>query len=176
MPGTKQALTSVVKTLPANAGELRERHRFNPWVRKIPWRRAWQPTPVLLPVKSYGQRSLVSYSPWGSKELDTMEVTWHAQWWLCHGREQERWRKLRVGMSVLSRFTHIQLFVTSWTVAHQAPLSMRFSSQEYWNGLPFPSPWDLPGPGIEPKSLCLLHWQEGSLPLEPLGSPVGWGR
>ena len=89
------------------------------------------------------------------------------------GREQERWRKLRVGMSVLSRFTHVQLFVTSWTVAHQAPLSMRFSSQEYWNGLPFPSPWDLPGPGIEPKSLCLLHWQEGSLPLEPLGSPGG---
>ena len=69
------------------------------------------------------------------------------------GREQKRWRKLRVGMSVLSRFTHVQLFATSWTVAHRAPRSMRFSSQEYWNVLPFPSPWDLPHPGIKPKSL-----------------------
>ena len=46
---------------------------FNPWVRKIPWRRKWQPTPVLLPGKFYGWRSLVGYSPWGSKELDMTE-------------------------------------------------------------------------------------------------------
>ena len=46
---------------------------FNPWVRKIPWRRKWQPTPVLLPGKSQGQRSLVGYSPWGRKESDTTE-------------------------------------------------------------------------------------------------------
>ena len=46
---------------------------FDPWVRKIPWRRKWQPTPVLLPGKSYGRRSLVGYSPWGRKELDTTE-------------------------------------------------------------------------------------------------------
>ena len=46
---------------------------FNSWVRKIPWRRKWQPTPVLLPRKSHGQRSLVGYSPWGSKELDMTE-------------------------------------------------------------------------------------------------------
>ena len=45
---------------------------------KIPWRRAWQPTPVLLPGESHGQRSLVSYSPWSCKESDTTEVTWHA--------------------------------------------------------------------------------------------------
>ena len=69
------------------------------------------------------------------------------------GREQERWRKLRVSTSVLSRFTHVQLLATSWTVVYQAPLSMRFSSQEYRNVLPFPSPWDLPHPGIKPKSL-----------------------
>ena len=43
-------------------------------------------------------------------------------------------------------------FVTPWTVAHQAPLSMGFSRQEYWSGLPFPSPGDLPDPGIEPES------------------------
>ena len=44
----------------------------------------------------------------------------------------------------------VQLFVTSWTVTHQAPPSMEFSRQEYWSGLPFPSPGDLPDPGIEP--------------------------
>ena len=43
------------------------RHRFDPWVGKIPWRKKWQSTPVFLPGKSYGQRSLVSYSPWGWK-------------------------------------------------------------------------------------------------------------
>ena len=48
---------------------------FNPWVRKIPWRRTWQPTPVFWPGKSHGQRSLVGYSPWGCKELDTAEAT-----------------------------------------------------------------------------------------------------
>ena len=50
---------------------------------------------------------------------------------------------------------------TPWTVAHQAPLSMGFSRQEYWSGLPFPSPGDLPNPGIEPKSPAL---QADSLP------------
>ena len=52
----------VVKNLPANAGYLRERHRFDLWVKKIPWRRAWQHSPVFLPGESYGQRSLVGYS------------------------------------------------------------------------------------------------------------------
>ena len=46
---------------------------FNPWVRKISWRRKWQSTPVLLPGKSHGQKSLVGYSPWGGKESDTTE-------------------------------------------------------------------------------------------------------
>ena len=49
------------------------RPRFDPWVGKILWRRKWQPTPVLLPGKSYGQRSLVCYSLWGHKESDTTE-------------------------------------------------------------------------------------------------------
>ena len=47
-----------------------KRCRFNPWVRKIPWRKKWQPTPVFLPGKSHGQRSLAGYSPWGCKESD----------------------------------------------------------------------------------------------------------
>ena len=49
------------------------RRAFNLWVRKIPWRRKWQPTPVFLPGKSHGQRSLVGYSLWGCKKLDTTE-------------------------------------------------------------------------------------------------------
>ena len=47
------------------------RRGFLPWVRKSPWRRKWQPTPVFLPVESHGQSSLEGYSPWGLKELDT---------------------------------------------------------------------------------------------------------
>ena len=47
-----------------------KRYRFDPWVAKIPWRRKWQPTPVFLPRKSQGQRSLASYSPWDRKESD----------------------------------------------------------------------------------------------------------
>ena len=58
----------------------------------------------------------------------------------------------------------VQLFVTPWTVACQAPLSMEFSRQEYWSGLPFPSPGDRPRPGIEPRSPAL---QADTLPSEP---------
>ena len=50
-----------------------KRSRFDPWVRKI-WRRAWQPTPVLLPAESHGQRSLAGYGSYGQKELDTTEA------------------------------------------------------------------------------------------------------
>ena len=53
---------------------------------------------------------------------------------------------MKVKVKSLSR---VQLFATPWTVAHQAPQSMEFSRQEYWSGLPFPSPEDLPNPGIE---------------------------
>ena len=57
--GTQDAL--VVKNLPANEGDTRD-SEFNHWVRKIPWRRAWQPTPISLPGESHGQRSLAGYS------------------------------------------------------------------------------------------------------------------
>ena len=58
-------------------------------------------------------------------------------------------------MLLSSCFSHVWLFVTPWIVAHQAPLSMGFPRQEYWCGLPFPSPGDLPEPGIEPASSAL---------------------
>ena len=68
------------------------RRGFDPWVGKIPWRRAWQPTPVFLPGESHGQRSLVGCSPWGHKESDTTEqLSTHTQG--C--------RKLRVGWGEL---------------------------------------------------------------------------
>ena len=54
---------------------------------------------------------------------------------------------------MLSRFSHVLLFVTPWTVAHQAPLSMGFSRQEYWSGLPYLPPGDLPDLGIKPMSI-----------------------
>ena len=66
--------------------------------------------------------------------------------------EEKRWMKF-VSLKVLSRFSHIQLFVTLWTAACQAPLSMGFSRQEYWSELPCPSPGDLPDPRMEPESL-----------------------
>ena len=74
-------------------------------------------------------------------------------------------------MLVLSHFSHVWLFVTLWTVAHQVPLSMGFSRQEYWNGLPFLPPGDLPDPGIQPHLLCFLHWQADSSPLAPPWKP-----
>ena len=63
----------VVKNPPANAGDVK-RCGFDPWVGKIPWRRAWQATPVFLPGESHGQSSLVGYSLWGRKESDTTEA------------------------------------------------------------------------------------------------------
>ena len=62
----------------------------------------------------------------------------------------------------------VPLFGTPWTVAHQAPPSMEFSRHEYWSGLPFPSPGDLPNPGIEPGYPTL---QADTLPSEPPGKP-----
>ena len=64
--------------------------------------------------------------------------------------------------------SHVRLFATPWTVVHQAPLSMGFSRQEYWSGLPFPSPGDLPNPGIKLRSPAL---QADALTSEPPGKP-----
>ena len=91
---------------------------------------------------------------------------------------------------MLSRFCHVSLSVTQWTIARQAPLSMEFSRKEYWSGLPWPSPRDLRGiskgsswskklepnfllnPGIEPLSLLSPALQVSSLLLPPPGKPL----
>ena len=68
------------------------------------------------------------------------------------GKEGKEGKKERKTVKSLSC---VQRFATSWTVAYQAPLSMRFSRQEYWSGLPFPSPGELPNLGIQPGSPAL---------------------
>ena len=98
------------------------------------WRNKWQSTSVFLPGKFHGQRSLAGYSPWSGNESDMTERTY------------------RVKVKSLSC---VRLFATPWTVACQDPPSMGFSRQEYWSGLPFPSPGDLPDPGIELRSPAL---------------------
>ena len=73
------------------------------------------------------------------------------------------------GLCVLSRFSRVQLFVTPCTVARQALLSMGFSRQEYWSGLPFPLTENFPDPGMENMSLVSPALQVDSLPSEPPG-------
>ena len=73
--------------------------------------------------------------------------------------------KAKLEKCVLS---YVQLFATLWTVARQAPLSMQFSRQEYWSGLPFPSPGDCPDPGIELRSPAL----QANSCLSQQGSPL----
>ena len=123
-----------------------QRHKrcgLNTWVRKIPWRRKWQPTPVFFPEKSRGQRSLVGYSPQGHKESDMTEcIHTHTNSLI---RPLSKWKKRQP-------FSCIQLFVTPWTISP----SLEFSRQKYWSGLPFSSPGDLPNPGTQPRSPVLL--------------------
>ena len=145
----------------------------------MPWKTAWQHTAVFFPGESHGRRSLVGYSPWGRKE-STHWVT-------------KRWKETQASKNILRRNRHVQkgsgrkekrgwergregerkvkvkslscvwLFATLWTVAHQPPPPMGFSRKEYWSGLPFLSPGDLPDPGIFPtqgSNPGLLHCRQ----------------
>ena len=121
----------VVKNPPASAGDIGDMgsvlrvRRSSGGGHKNPLQYPYLENPQ-------GKRSLVGCSPWRCKESDTTEQLSIAQ---C------TW--------VLSC---VQLFVAPWTVACQAPLSIGFSRQDYWSGLPYPSLGDLPNPGIEPTS------------------------
>ena len=146
--------------------------RFNPWVRKIPRRRQWHATPVLLPGKSHGWRSLVGCSPWGHTESDTTEqLHFHfslsrigggngnplqcsclenprdrGAWWAAIYGVAQSWTRLKQLSSSSSR-----------PVAHQVPLSVEFSRQEYWSGLPFLLQGIFPTQGSNPD---LLHCRQ----------------
>ena len=88
---------------------------------------------------------------WREQSERTSQRRWHLLW----GLKQEH-----VCACVLSCFSLVQLFMTLWAVAHQAPLSMGFSRQEYWSGLPCSFPGDLLDPGIKPEShvSCIGRW------------------
>ena len=105
---------------------------------------------------------LESVSGWWRWVTCTM-LTWKAVsgWWKVSLH--------RLYVCVLSCFSRVWLFATLWSIAHQALLSMKFSRQEYWSGLPFPSPGDLPDPGIEPRFPSL---EADSLTSEPPGKPI----
>ena len=115
-------------------------------------------------------RSGKGWSPRGAEtRVATIHTGPHAAWIPGSERHQHQPHSCAC---VLGRFSRVQLFATQRTVARQAPLSMGFPGQEYWSGLPFPSPGDLPNPGVECTSLLgLLHWQAGSFPLAPPGKP-----
>ena len=86
-------------------------------------------------------------------------------------RQPTEWEKISADNMtnkglVVKSLSRIRLFATPWTVAYQAPQSMEFSRQEYWSGLPFPSPGDIPEPGIEPRSPT---FQADALTSEPPG-------
>ena len=131
----------MVKNLPVKAGNTIHVGSIPVlWIHLLPdrrcreifWRRKWQPTPVFLPVKFYGQRSLAGCSPWSHKELDKTE---------CKCTHTHRTNTLDMGLLLLlSHFSRVQLCVTPEMAAHQAPPSLGFSRQEHWSGLPFPSP------------------------------------
>ena len=74
--------------------------------------------------------------------------------------------ELKMGRKKVKSLSRVRFFAAPWTIAHQTPPSMEFSRQEYWSGLPFPSPGDLPDPGIEPGSPAM---QADALPSEPPG-------
>ena len=124
-------VVQLVWNLPASAG-------FYPWVRKIPWRRKWYPTPIFLPGKPYRQRSPEGYSPWDSRvehnwvtehthEHHISEHLWalgkHVKW-SVHWRTNESpgVELLCWNVSWVQSFSHV--FATPWTVAHQASLSI----------------------------------------------------
>ena len=134
----------VVKNLPANIGDIK-RHWFKSWTGKIPWKRAWQPTPVFLPGEFHKQRSLVAtvhrvtksrmclkqlgrhapVSAWGDENVLEMDSgDHHTTLWVClmplnHKLKMVKWE-------ILCYVSCVCDSVTPWTVAHQAPLSMGF--------------------------------------------------
>ena len=106
--------SSVVKNLPAHAGATGDAG-FNPWVRKLPWRRKWQHTPVFLPGESHGQRSLAGYSPQGGKRVRHDWVTEYACYYQSTGWECRTHKRVDWGSLQPLFFFHIPPFSHIWS-------------------------------------------------------------
>ena len=136
----------------------------------------WLNHPPLLLLNVWAMSSGV-LAPWPSGNNSEGMQLWSG---LLVAGEEGQWRGqdlLYINMPYAcmpSHFSHAWLSMTLWTVAHQAPLSMGFSRQEYWSGVPCPPPGDLPDPVSKLCLLCLLNWQEGFLPLAPRGKLHTW--
>ena len=100
------------------------------------------------------------------RKTDKNEIKFLVFFILSIARERRGWYRAPLQLSEWSCSVVSDSLRPPWTVAYKAPLSMEFSRQEYWSGLPFPSPGDLPDPGIEPRSPTL---QADALPSEPPG-------
>ena len=99
---------------------------FDPWVRKAPWRRKWQPTPIFLPGESHGQRSLVGYSPWGHKESDTTERTAHKSLleYICFpGTHNSNIRIWNLTVADTARWLPSPKFLIFMSLYYSSPLS-----------------------------------------------------
>ena len=122
------------------------------------WRRKWQPTPVFLPGESQGLGK-----PGGQPSMGSHRVghDWSDLAAAAGGGklgDEQSW----IDVSEVKLFNRVLYFEIPWTMAYQAPMSMEFSRQEYWSGLPFPSPGDLPDLGSNPGSCitgrCFTPW------------------
>ena len=139
-----------------------------------------------LGIPAEGEGTLIVRNP--IRWLPALHMLWLVRYstlsqWLQYGpRSAHCLHKLDLGAGLQGHPTwaqsrsHIRLFATPWTVAHQAPLSTGFPRQEYWSGLPFPFPGDLPDPGIELVPPASLVLQADSLPFEPSEKPSHQNR
>ena len=141
---------------------LYRRCKFNHWAGKIPQRRKWQ-----------SHSSILAWEIPSTEKSDGLQSMGLPR--VRHDLALNNnciYRKLLGNFSLerkVKSLSCVQLFATPLTVACQAPLSMGFSRQEYWSGLPFPSSVDFPDPGIEPGSVAL---QADTFPSEPPGKPL----
>ena len=136
------------------------------------------PPPGDLPYPAIKPMSLMS--PALSGGFFITSTTWEALTHSCPGKYlQLEVKSFEKGLCMCVRtqlLSHVRLFVTPWTAAHQVPQSMGLPRQEHWSGLLYPSPGDLPHPGTEPASLASPASAEGFFTTEPSGKPKkGWG-